>query len=200
LNHVPFRAEFERRPEVTLTLHVTGPVPVEHQLCLEHVLASYLAALDAVPAEIADRLFLALSAGCQSHPTLDDDVGMVDIYQLADLVLFPSLTEGRGLPIAEASAAGVPIVCSEYQPLAVFSEVVGHHLDPEHRIVYDKFPDAQFSDELLDHITAILFEPSTATEHIEHNRAAVKGRFALEVLQSSLDEILDRLALAVREI
>ena len=72
------------------------------------VVDAYRTTLDELPPDIARRVFLALSAGWQSHPTDDDDIDIVDIYQLADLVMFPSLTEGRGLPIVEASAASVP--------------------------------------------------------------------------------------------
>ena len=116
---------------MTVTLQITGPVPIEHRDDLERVVDAYRTTLDELPPDIARRVFLALSAGWQSHPTLDDDIDIVDIYQLADLVVFPSQTEGRGLPIVEASAAGVPIVCSRYEPDAVFAEVVGEHLEPD---------------------------------------------------------------------
>ena len=193
LRHAPFREAFEQRPDITLTLHVTGPVPVEHRGCLEEVLDAYQAVLDEVPAAIGRRLFQAFSAGWQTHPDLTEDIGIVDMYQLADLVVFPSQTEGRGLPIAEASAAGVPIVCSHYEPPEVFSEVVGLHLDDAHQIQYDEFSHAEFSDALLDRLTAVLLDPASQTGRIDHNRAAVQRRFSLDVLEASFSEVLDRL-------
>ncbi len=63
LEYPPFRNEFERRHELTLTLHVTGPAPIEHQPCIERVLDAYEMVLDKVPAAIGRRLFQAFSVG-----------------------------------------------------------------------------------------------------------------------------------------
>jgi hypothetical protein len=46
MEYAPFRDEFEARPDMTLTLHVTGPAPIEHQPCLERVLDAYEQVLD----------------------------------------------------------------------------------------------------------------------------------------------------------
>ncbi|MGI9609792.1 MAG: glycosyltransferase, partial [Acidimicrobiia bacterium] len=161
LEYGPFREVFEHRPELTLTLHVSGPVPIEHRPCLEHLLDAYEAVLAKVPAAIGRRLFQAFSVGWQTDPTSDEELSIVDIYQLADLVVFPSLTEGRGLPIPEAAAAGVPIVCSHYDPPAVFADVVGMHLPPERWIHYEQFPEDSFDDGLLQRITSILLHPES---------------------------------------
>ncbi len=198
LRHPAFVDAFRRRPDMTITLQITGPVPIEHRDDLERVVDAYRTTLDELPPDIARRVFLALSAGWQSHPTLDDDIDIVDIYQLADLVMFPSLTEGRGLPIVEASAAGVPIVCSRYQPAAVFAEVVGEHLDPMARVEYELFPEEEPDDDMLDRLTRLLLDPSTRAERIAHNRAAVEHRYSLEALQESLAAVLDRLESTVK--
>lgn len=200
LHHPPFRAAFEDRPALTLTLQISGPVPIEHRECLEQVVDAYREALYGVPADIGDRVFLAMSAGWQSHPTLADDIDIVDIYQLADLVVFPSQTEGRGLPIVEASAAGVPIICSRYQPHSVFGEVVGERLDAEDRIDFELLPEptADLTDELLDRVTAILLDPDSQADRIAHNRSAVLHRYSLEALQESLEQVVTRLESTVR--
>ncbi|MEM2364013.1 MAG: glycosyltransferase [Candidatus Bathyarchaeia archaeon] len=43
------------------------------------------------------------------HP---NDEELVDLYKGASLLVYPSLYEGFGLPILEAMASGVPVVCS----------------------------------------------------------------------------------------
>lgn len=53
------------------------------------------------------------------HP---DDNLLVDLYGAAEMLVFPSLYEGFGLPPLEAMACGVPVVCSDTSSLP---EVVG---------------------------------------------------------------------------
>jgi len=202
LHHPPFREVFEQRPSLSLTLQITGPVPIEHRGCLETVIESYRDVLVHLPDEIGARVFLALSAGWQSHPDLAEDIGVVDIYQLADVVVFPSQTEGRGLPIIEASAAGIPIVCSRYEPHAVFAEVVGEHLPVADHVDYELYPEEVspegFDHELLDRVGRILLDPASQAERIERNREAVLHRYSFDALQASIESVVARLESTVR--
>jgi len=118
---------------------------------------------------------------------------MAGIYKLADAVLFPSLTEGRGLPIPESSAAGVPIVCSRYQPEEVFATVVGEQLPAEQRIRYDLFPEGKFGADLLESVTRILLDPASLAERIQHNREVVRQRYAMPEMNRSFQRYLERL-------
>ena len=197
LAHTPFRNAFEANPDMTLVLLVTGPVPVEHRESLERIVDAFRTVLDRVSSDIGGRLFLALSAGWQSHETLAEGIGIIDMYQLADLVMFPSLTEGRGLPIAEAAAAGVPMVCSRYQPPEVFAEVVGLHLDEELQIQFEEFAEDGFSDELLDNLTAIMLDPTSQVARIAHNREVARRRYSFDAMERSLSSVLERLAQTV---
>jgi glycosyltransferase involved in cell wall biosynthesis len=45
------------------------------------------------------------------------DAVIFDFYHLADALFLPSLEEGFGIPILEAGLAGLPIFCSDIQPL-----------------------------------------------------------------------------------
>jgi glycosyltransferase involved in cell wall biosynthesis len=53
-----------------------------------------------------------------------DDAALAPLWRDARALLFPSLAEGFGLPLAEAMAAGCPALCS---PLAVFQEIAGDY-------------------------------------------------------------------------
>ncbi|MHC4667553.1 MAG: glycosyltransferase, partial [Planctomycetota bacterium] len=139
------------------------------------------------------RLFQAFSVGHQSHPSLEGELDMAAIYQLADLVLLPSETEGRGLPIPESAAAGVPIVCSRYEPERVYAEVVGEHLPEPERIRVAEFPEDEFGTELLDAVTSLLLRPEQSAERTRHNREAVRARYALDGLERSFAQYLKRL-------
>jgi glycosyltransferase involved in cell wall biosynthesis len=197
LEHPPFREVFETRPALTLTLHVTGPVPIEHQTDLEHMLGSYRKVLGHLPDSIGRRLFQAFSVGTENHPALHENglgrIGIDGIYKLADVVLFPSLTEGRGLPIPESAGAGVPIICSRYQPEEVFAAVIGEQLPEEKQIRYDLFPEGEFGADLLDNLTTILLNPVSLTDRIQRNREVVRGRFSMTDMSHSFERCLERL-------
>ena len=126
-------------------------------------------------------------------PGLTTPLAIADMFRNADLMLLPSQTEGRGLPILEAAAAGVPIVCSRYEPERVFQEVVGEHLPEEQRIVFQEFPEADFPRELLARLTHDLLRPAEYAAIARHNRDVVRQRYSHERLSQSLADCLNRL-------
>jgi len=93
-------------------LVITGELPESTAHHLRHL---------ASQAAVADPVVVTGFVG-------DDD--LVALYQGADLVCFPSLAEGFGLPVAEARACGVTVVCSDRPPL---DELVApeNRFDPE---------------------------------------------------------------------
>jgi len=69
---------------------------------------------------IDDVLFL----GWLSH----DDVPL--IYNAASALIFPSLHEGFGMPVLEAMASGVPVVCSAIPPIKEVAGSAAIFVDP----------------------------------------------------------------------
>ena len=193
----PFRTMFEENEERTLTLHVTGPIPVEHEEDLVRVLDAYRGVLSELPPSLARRVFQVFTAG-KVGQTLRPVNGpphltVSDLYVLSDLALLPSQTEGRGLPILESAAAGVPLVCSRYEPHGVFGKVVGESLEPEKQILYSLFPEGRFETGLLQEITDLLFLPEWAGERRRHNRRAVAARYSMRDLTFTFETALTRL-------
>lgn len=60
---------------------------------------------------------------------LDDD-SMRHLYARADLMIFPSLFEGLGIPVLEAMASGAPVVCSQASCLPEIAGAAAVYFDP----------------------------------------------------------------------
>lgn len=192
------KEEFENNINRQLILHITGPTPKEHQKDLENVLVAYNQAISTLPQNIADRIFISFSVGRQTHPTFQNKPLTIEsIYQMADIVVFPSETEGRGLPIIEACAIGVPIVCSRYKPREVFGDLIGENLHEEMRIQFINFNEGSLQQELLDEVADLLLNPETGMNRIAHNRKVVRARFSETAIKNQLDQIINQLCKAV---
>ena len=200
LQHPPFREDFLANPERQILLHITGPAPIEHQADLESVLSAYQAVLAQEAAPIANRIFLAFSIGTEYHPSFEElnyqKLTIEDIYRLATVVVFPSQTEGRGLPIIESSAAGIPIICSRYQPEEIFAGVVGEDLPQELQIRYLPFPENDYSGPVIDEISRYLLDPTNRKDEIQHNREATRNRYSKQVMFSAFNDFLEKLRIS----
>ena len=93
-----------------------------------------ITALSGIRPETAPPLVIAGPPPAEGHPHwgIDgtrvrhlgylDETDLPDFYKAADVIAFPSLLEGFGLPLAEAMAAGTPVVASD---IPIFREVGG---------------------------------------------------------------------------
>lgn len=64
------------------------------------------------------------------HTGIVDQEDLVNLYNLADLFVLPSLYEGFGLPILEALACGTPVACSNTSSLPEVGGDVVNYFDP----------------------------------------------------------------------
>jgi glycosyltransferase involved in cell wall biosynthesis len=197
MHYEPFNKEFAAYPAYQLVLHITGPTPIEHQDDLESVLNAYLKLSESLPEELAERIFLVFSVGNEYHRSFEEHglerMHIEDIYHLATAILFPSETEGRGLPILESSAGGIPIICSRYYPEEVFAEVVGEHLPDTDQVKYLLFPENGYDDKFLAEVMDMLLCPDKLREWKEHNKNAVKKRYSSASIRHKFKEFFNRL-------
>jgi glycosyltransferase involved in cell wall biosynthesis len=191
----PMRQAFEQEQNRQLVLHITGPTPLEHQNDLETILHAYRCLIDNLPSSIAERVFLAFSGGRESHPSFSEEqftnLNIAEIYRMATAILFPSEIEGRGLPIIESGAVGIPIICSRYQPEEVFADVVGEDLAEELRIRYLLFPEGELTEDFLEKIADILLRPEQLANWRKHNRQVIRMRYSEAALRTSFQSLLE---------
>lgn len=200
LQHPPFRDDFLHNENRQIVLHITGPAPIEHQIDLDSVLNAYREVINPLQISVADRIFMAFSIGTEYHTSFEKfnykKLTIEDIYHLATVVVFPSLTEGRGLPIIESSAAGIPIICSRYQPEEIFASVVGEDLPEESQIRYIPFPESEYSGSALDEISELLLHPQVRAQDNLHNIEVTRQRYSRQVLHSLFNDYLEQLRIS----
>jgi glycosyltransferase involved in cell wall biosynthesis len=112
---------------------------------------------------------------------------------MADAVVFPSKTEGRVLPIIEASASGTPIICSQYRPKEVFRDVIGEKLPEELRIRYTRFPGGNFPPEFLSEVADLLINIENKQKVGSHNKEVVRARYSTTSLKNKFERLLKHL-------
>ncbi len=197
MRYPPFALLFEENPQMLLFLHITGPVPAEHEAALARILDAYEHLAEEVPRPLRRRIFLALSAGKLAHsgagPRGVQHLEVCDLYKMSDLILLPSQTEGRGLPIVEAGATGVPLVCSRYQPEAVFRSVVGENLPKGSQLRFIELPEDNWPSSFLQEVTDAVFLPGGWAARALHNRRVVARRYGMDVLQNSFIQAVEEL-------
>ncbi len=116
----------ERMPEATLI--VTGP-PGPHN----PTNVAYLNALRALRQNlgIEKRVHFLYEHGEKDAHLHVTDAMMSDLYQLADVLLFPSKREGFGIPILEAGLARIPIFAAHIPPVQESAGSLAYRFAPE---------------------------------------------------------------------
>lgn len=92
------------------------------------VLPGYPTHSDTELAEQAERLGIA---GDVRFLGWVDDADLEGLYLAAELLVFPSLYEGFGLPVAESMLRGLPVACSNRGALAEIAGDAARLFDPE---------------------------------------------------------------------
>lgn len=106
------------------------------------------------------------------------DDALPRLMAAADIVVYPSVYEGFGLPIIEALATGAPVVASD---LPVFREVGGSSVD------YFDPNESEHMMEIIEHVLARNSRPSARADRIQRARSFDWGSSARCVAQRLLE-------------
>ena len=191
------RKQFRKTSNLKVTLIITGPIAAGHYGYFKKLIERFRELLEEADPELKKRVYLALLFGELDRDAFkekyDDPAGIAELYNISSLVLLPSKTEGRGLPIIEATACGTPIFCRRYEPEKVYSEVIGEQLEERDRLRVLEFKGKRISHGMVKRITDRIFFPHRYTDEIRHNQRVVYKRYSLDALNENLYQILQRL-------
>jgi len=80
---------------------------------------------------VAHRVHFLYEHGTEGEPLHVTDAMMADLYQLADLLLFPSRREGFGIPVLEAGLSRIPIFAADIPSVRESAGDLAFRFDPE---------------------------------------------------------------------
>lgn len=188
-----FYKRFSETKNLKLTIIITGPIAVGHFNYFKRLTEKFKELLDSLDPDVKEKIYLAFlfSELDKKHfkDRFEDPVGIPELYNIASLILLPSKTEGRGLPIIEATACGTPIFCSRYYPENVYSEVIGEHLPHSDRLKVIEFDGKNITKKHAKKIVERVFFPHRFSDEIEHNKNVVEKRYSLDSLKHNIDNI-----------
>ena len=189
-----FRQKLLLTPNLKITLIVTGPIPDGQYDYFIQVINNFNDLIKSLPDEIKDRIFLGFLFSefdkDRFKKIFKTPIGITELYNVASLILLPSETEGRGLPIIEAASVGVPIFCRRYYPHNVYSEVIGEHLSEDLQLKVIEFNGNEITKYHLKSITERVFYPHQFINEINHNKNVVDKRYSLKSLKNNIENIL----------
>jgi hypothetical protein len=195
--HPDFAGYFDENQQLKLTLMVTGPVATGHDPYLDQLLVALARMLEQVDIAHRHRIHCAFLFSGFDSPAFktqhENPIDIAGIYNLASMTLLPSETEGRGLPILESAAYGVPIFVRRYTPQEVYARVTGEHLPRAERLLVIETRGSPIEQPVVDAVCRTLVSLPRSDDARAHNQRAVRERFSNSSLRSSMEELLEKL-------
>lgn len=114
-----------------------------------------------------------------------NDERLVEVYNAADVFLFPSFAEGFGWPVVEAMACGTPVVASDIPALRELGEDAALYASPDDPLA------------LADAVRSVLDDPTRAAALSDAGRARA-SRFAWETAIDAYEHLYREVAAAAR--
>ncbi len=197
-----FKQKLLSTPNLKITLIVTGPIPDGQYNYFRKLIENFNDLINILPNDIKDRIFLGFLFSefdkDRFKKIFKSPIGITELYSIASLILLPSETEGRGLPIIEAASAGIPIFCRRYYPYNVYSEVIGEHLSEDMQLKVIEFDGKEITKHHIKNITERVFYPHQFINEINHNKNVVDKRYSLKSLKNNMLNILQQIYLQTK--
>ena len=192
-----FLDHLSKNPNLKLTLLITGPIASGQHDYFDKLIQHFSRFMSQLEPEYREKIYLACLFSELDKESFKrrfkTPVGIPELFNIASLILLPSKTEGRGLPIIEATACGTPIICRRYEPQDVYREVIGEHLKEADRLKVIEFDGKNIKIRHVREITDRIFFPNKYLEEVLHNRKAVLKRYSLRSLEENLSAICTQL-------
>lgn len=116
---------------------------------------------------------------------LEDEV-KIDIICHATGMIFPSFSEGFGIPIVEAALLAVPVICSNLKVFHELTQNLALYFDPNS------------PDELARRIDELLRDPTAYAESARRLRDLVLRRYSKRLMEQRLHKTLSELGILTR--
>ena len=161
LSNKRFRTKLIDNPKLKISLIVTGPIPPGQQDYYRELKRDYSKFLEKLSPEFKSKVYLGFLFSefdrDEFKQKYNAPFDISQLYHIASLVLLPSQTEGRGLPILEAAASGTPVYCRQYEPREVYEEVIGTNLKEKYRLRVLEFKGSKLTKRLINQIIDHVF-------------------------------------------
>ncbi len=165
---------FDENENLSITILITGPVAIGNINYFYSLLNEFQRALKSIDVKYRSKIFLGFMFSAfdkkDFKARFKNPFDLNELYKTATMILLPSTTEGRGLPIIEAAACGVPVFCRRYNPEHVFAHVIGEHLPKVHRINVISFRDPNLNEEIIESVKQHIFAPKAFESSNKRNK------------------------------
>lgn len=191
------QSKIRESDDLKITVLITGPIPAGQFPYFKKLVQRFESLLESIDKEFRKRVYLGFLFSEMDKKRFktyfNNPIGIPELYSISSLVLLPSKTEGRGLPIIESAAAGVPIFCRRYQPENVYAEVIGEHLPEKERLKVIEFTGQTVLDSHVKSVIERVFFPHLHHRGIRHNIKVLEKRYSINALNQSIDSIVKKL-------
>ena len=198
INSDKFNIFLKTNKKINIVLLVSGPISAGNLNYYKKLIKEIKKVCKQKPKWIIKRLFFAFAFGKIKNKEFDvglkhHELTISETYEIANFAMLPSETEGRGLPLLEASAAYTGIIASRYYPVTVFKRVIGEHLPESHRINIIEYPSGPCTKEFSEQIVQYLLDRELLIDVAKHNRKVIEKRFHYNNLITDFENAYDNL-------